>query len=208
MTNISGWYSYRGTTTLQHEKIKEKLQLLLETQTPSQVLEIGTSYGGLSLLIRDTLDDLGLQKTSFRTYDVMETNRYWLEKAISDGANIDFRIKNVFNQPYNDLDHQYKEEIREYIQRDGVTIVMCDGGSKRNEFNILAPFLKSGDIIMAHDYAPNAEYFETHINGKVWNWHEIEDAHIEECSAIYKLEPLLQEEFQQVVWVCKKKIND
>jgi cephalosporin hydroxylase len=205
MTNVTGWYSYRGTTTLQHEKIKEKLQLLLETQTPSQVLEIGTSYGGLSLLIRDTLDDLGLQKTSFRTYDVMETNRYWLEKAISDGANIDFRIKNVFNQPYNDLDPQHKEEIREYIQRDGVTIVMCDGGSKRNEFNILTPFLKSGDIIMAHDYAPNTEYFETHINGKVWNWHEIEDAHIQECSAQYSLEPLLQEEFQQVVWVCKKK---
>jgi hypothetical protein len=135
----------------------------------------------------------------------METNRHWLDEAINNGAKIDFRIKNVFNQPYSDLDIQHVEEVKSFIQQSGTTIVMCDGGSKRNEFNILTPFLKSGDIIMAHDYAPNSEYFETYINGKVWNWHEIEDAHIAECSQKYELEPYLQEEFQKVVWVCKKK---
>jgi len=205
ITEVKGWYIYKGTTTLQHEKIEEKLEKLFYLAKPSQVLEIGTSYGGLSLMIRDTLDKVGLQSSRFRTYDVMETNRHWLEEAIKSGEDIDFRIKNVFNQPYSDLLEEHVEEIREYIQRDGITIVMCDGGSKRNEVNILSPFLKSGDVIMAHDYSPNSEYFETHINGKVWNWHEIEDAHIQDVVDKYSLEPYLQEDFQEVVWVCKKK---
>lgn len=205
MKEVTGWYTYRGTTTLQHENIESKLTKLFSSEKPSQVLEIGTSYGGLTLLIRDVLDNLNLNASDFRTYDVMETNRHWLEEAIKGGALIDFRIKNVFNQPYSDLDEQYVEEIREFIERSGKTIVMCDGGSKRNEFNILSRFLKPGDIIMAHDYAPNDEYFQTHINGKVWNWHEIEDSHIEECSVKYNLQPFMQEDFQEVVWVCKKK---
>ena len=205
MKEITGWYTYKGTTTLQHEDIESKITALFALEQPSQVLEIGTSYGGLTLLIRDTLNKLGLSDSDFRTYDVMETNRYWLDEAIKGGSRIDFRIKNVFNQPYSDLDEQYAEEIREFIERPGKTIVMCDGGSKKNEFNILSKFLKPGDVIMAHDYAPNSEYFETHINGKVWNWHEIEDSHINECCEKYELEPHLQGEFQKVVWACKKK---
>jgi cephalosporin hydroxylase len=203
--DVTGWYTYKGTTTLQHEKIEEKLEKLFSLARPSQVLEIGTSYGGLSLMIRDILDKVGLPSSRFRTYEVLETHRYYLEEAIKAGEDIDFRLKNVFNQPYTDLSEEYVEEIREYIQRDGVTIVMCDGGSKRNEVNTLSRFLKSGDVIMAHDYSPNSEYFEAHINGKVWNWHEIEDAHIQEAVDKYSLEPYLQEDFQEVVWVCTKK---
>jgi predicted O-methyltransferase YrrM len=202
---VSGWHSYKGTTILQHEKIEQKLEKLFFLSKPSQVLEIGTSYGGLSLMIRDVLDKVELHSSKFRTYDVMETNRYWLEEAIKSGADIDFRIKNVFNQPYSDLLEEHTEEIREYIQRDGVTIVMCDGGSKKNEVNILSKFLKPGDVIMAHDYAPNSQYFEEHINNRVWNWHEIQDSHIEDVVNKYSLEPYLQEDFQEVVWVCKKK---
>jgi len=203
MKEVSGWYPYKGTTTIQHEDIEEKITKLFDTAKPSQVLEIGTSYGGLTLLIRDVLDKVGLNKSSFRTYDVMETNRYSLEEAIKSGADIDFIIKNVFNHAYSELVEV--EEVRSFIQRQGVTIVMCDGGSKKNEFNILSPFLKSGDIIMAHDYSPNLEYFHNNIDGKIWNWCEIQDSDIQETVDTCGLEPFLQEDFQQVVWVCKIK---
>jgi hypothetical protein len=202
---VKGWHSYKGTTILQHDDIESKVKKLFETIKPSQVLEIGTSYGGLTLLIRDVLNESDLENSDFRTYDVLETQRYWLEEAIKEGAKIDFRIKNVFNQPYSDLADEHVEEISSFIQQSGPTIVMCDGGSKKNEFNILSRFLKSGDIIMAHDYSPNAEYFENNINGTIWNWHEIEDSHIQDCVEKYGLEPFMQEDFQQVVWVCKKK---
>ena len=58
---------------------------------------------------------------------------------------------------------------------------------------------------MAHDYSPSTEYFEEHINNKIWNWHEIQDSDIQESVSEYSLEPFMQEDFQQVVWVCKIK---
>ena len=203
MSNISGWYPYKGTTTLQHANIATPLKALFNAVKPSHVLAIGTSYGGLTLLIRDLLDEVGLEQSDFRSYDVMETDRYHLEEAIKNGSKIDFRIKNIFNHPYSELVEV--DEIKEFLHRPGPSIIMCDGGSKKNEFRILSPFLRPGDIIMAHDYSPSTSYFEEHINNKVWNWHEIQDSDIQESINTYNLEPFMQEEFQKVVWVCKIK---
>lgn len=203
MNTITGWHSYKGTTILQHEDITIHLKTLFQKIKPSQVLEIGTSYGGLTLLIRDLLDETGLIESDFRSYDVMETNRFHLEEAIKNGSKIDFKIKNVFNHMYDEL--LEVEEIQSFIQRSGPTIILCDGGSKKNEFKILSPLLKSGDIIMAHDYSPNDKYFEEHIKDKIWNWHEIQDSDIQESIEKYNLESFMQEEFQKVVWVCKIK---
>jgi cephalosporin hydroxylase len=203
MKDVTGWYPYKGTTTLQHEDIAIYFKILFETIKPSQVLEIGTSYGGLTLLVRDLLDEVNLTDCDFRSYDIMETNRYHLEEAIKNGAKIDLRIKNVFNHQYDDLVEV--DEIKNYIQQSGPTIVLCDGGSKKNEFRILSPYLKEGDIIMAHDYSPNPEYFEEYINNKIWNWHEIQDLDIQESVDKYNLEPFMQDNFQKVVWACKIK---
>ena len=205
MNMITGWHAYRGTTTLQHEDIATHLKKLFEVTNPSQVLEIGTSHGGLTLLIRDLLDEVGLNDSEFRSYDILDIPRYHPDEAIANGAKIDLRIKNVFNRIYDDLEPEHADEITSFIQQSGPTIVMCDGGSKKNEFKILAPFLKPGDIIMAHDYSPNIEYFEEHINNKIWNWCEIQDVDIQESVDKYNLEPFMQDEFQKVVWVCKIK---
>ena len=197
MKDISGWYAYRGTTTLQHENIAIPLKKLFETVNPCQVLEIGTSYGGLTLLLRDLLDEVGLVNSDLRSYDVLETDRYWLKNAIENGAKIDFRVKNIFNHMYDQVVEEV--ELTDFIHRDGCTIILCDGGSKKNEFNILSKYLRSGDIIMAHDYSPNPEYFEQYIRNEVWNWHEIQDSDIKDTVDQYNLEPFMQEDFQQVV---------
>lgn len=203
MKEVKGWHTYRGTTILQHDDISEKLTLLFSEVKPSRVLEIGTSYGGLTILIRDLLDSLDLKDTDFRTYDVVETSRHYLLEDIANGKKIDFRIENIFNHMYDQLIDE--NEIPNYIKQEGPTIIFCDGGSKKNEFNILCPHLKIGDIIMAHDYSPNSEYFETYIKDNIWNWHEIQDSDIEESVKKYNLKPYMQEEFQKVVWVCKIK---
>lgn len=204
MTTVTGWFPYKGTTTHQHSDVGSKFELLLDSVKPSQVLEIGTANGGLTLLLRDTLDKLALSSTSVRSYDVNpDHSRVELTREIKQGANIEFILKNIFNHPYDALIET--EEIIEYIQRPGTTVVMCDGGSKKNEFRVLAPFLKVGDIIMAHDYAPNEEYFLEFIDGKIWNWLEIQDSDIETTVVEYNLQPYMQEEMQKVVWVCKIK---
>jgi len=168
-------------------------------------LEIGTSHGGLTLLIRDVLDKVSLPDTPLRSYDVIEAERHWLTKRIENGGNIELIIKNVFNHPYDQLDEVNGEEIIEFIQRPGCSIVMCDGGSKKNEFKILSEYLKSGDIIMAHDYSQDEEYFKEHILDKIWNWMEIQESDIEESVLKHNLEPFMAKEFQDVVWVCKIK---
>lgn len=204
MEKVSGWYPYKNTATQQHKNAAFEFEKLFNKVKPFQVLEIGTSFGGLTLLVRDLLDKCDLKHCDLRSYDVsVEVNRFFLHDAISNGAKIDFRIKNVFNHMYNDLIEE--EEIKSFIQQSGPTVVMCDGGSKKNEFNILSRYLKPGDIIMAHDYSPNSEYFENYVNNKIWNWHEIQDSDIQESVEKYNLEPFMQEEFQKVVWVCKIK---
>lgn len=206
MADTLGWFSYKGATCWQHPDVSDKFKILFNESKPAQILEIGTAHGGLTELIRDLLDDLHFFDTDLRTYDITpDYNRELLINRIEQGSKIDFRLKNIFNGPYSELAEV--EEITNYIQRAGTTVVMCDGGSKKNEFRILAPLLKTGDIIMAHDYAPNREYFENYINEKIWNWLEIQDEDIEPSCKEYNLHPFIQDELQKVAWVCKRKRN-
>jgi len=204
MTTISGHFTYHETTIMQHREIGNAFKkLFLETQ-PTRILEIGTSSGGLTLLLQDLLDELNLQNTEILTYDINpDHSTYWLRERINNGANINFQIKNIFNQAYDALINE--NEPREFIQKMGVTIVLCDGGSKINEFNILSKYLKVGDIIMAHDYSSTTEYFEKNIKNKIWNWMEIKDSDIAAACDKYNLHSFLQDIFQDVVWVCKIK---
>ena len=82
---------------------------------------------------------------------------------------------------------------------------MCDGGSKINEFNLLSKYLKSGDIIMAHDYVDTKENFLKNYKNKIWNLREIGDEHIKNTCEKYNLKSYMKETFDKVVWVCKIK---
>ena len=150
-------------------------------------------------MLRDTLKELGLNDTMIRSYDI--ENRHYLNHLNENGLEI--IIKNVFNPEYNELIEL--DEIKDYIKREGKTIVLCDGGNKINEFNILSKLLKSGDVIMAHDYCTNEEVFNADFYNKIWNWLEIKDSDISEAVKKNKLKPFMQDEFDKVVWVCKIK---
>jgi cephalosporin hydroxylase len=201
MEDISGWFIYNNILIQQHKNVKNVFTQLVNRIKPKRVLEIGTASGGLTLLIRDILDESSLHDTSLRSYDVID--KHYLHDQIKNGRNIEVIIKDVFNHQYNEL--KERDEIVNYIQDDGVTLVLCDGGSKKNEFKILSDYLKIGDVIMAHDYAPNEEYFQEHIHGKIWNWLEIQDSDINDACLKNNLVPYMDDDFKQVVWVCKIK---
>lgn len=198
---VRGHYVYKNLTISQHTSVPESFEKLIKEIKPSQVLEIGTAIGGLTLLIRDLLDSNGLENTKLITYDV--NNPVYLRENVEKGSNIEIRVKNIFNHQYNELIH--KDEISDIIQSKGVTLVLCDGGSKKNEFRLLSDYLKSGDVIMAHDYAPNEKYFQEHINNKIWNWLEIQDSDINESCLTNNLVPYMEDDFRQVVWACRIK---
>jgi predicted O-methyltransferase YrrM len=199
--DIAGFFIYRNLTTMQHPSIEEKFLKLITTLKPTKVLEIGTSSGGLTLMLRDILDNNGLKSTRLVSYDVNDPK--YLRHYLDEGANIELKIENIFNNAYDKLENG--QEVIDLISSEGTTLVLCDGGSKKNEFRILSDYLKIGDVIMAHDYAPNEEYFQEHIHGKIWNWLEIQDSDINDACLKNNLVPYMDDDFKQVVWVCKIK---
>jgi cephalosporin hydroxylase len=209
MSNINevrGWFNYEGITTMQHSDVLKPLEILINDIQPKRLLEIGTASGGLTLILRDILDKLQFNECTLRTYDINpDFDRCILQDNIANGKNIDFRLKNLFNHPYSDLDPANEQEVKDYIKTEGPTIVLCDGGSKINEFNILSKFLKPGDIIMAHDYSPTMDYFETYNKDKIWNWCELFDEDVSEACDNYNLQPYMSDDFTKVVWLCKIK---
>ena len=193
--------SYDGLSICQHHGIVEPFLTLFAEVRPSRVIEIGTAAGGLTLLLRDALDLLKLETTAITTYDVI--NSPLKERIESNALNINFFQTNLFSENYDFLlDEQV---IKEQIQSEGTTVLLCDGGRKSQEFNLLSSFLKPGDIIMAHDYARDSKFFQEEIYNKIWYWHEIQDSHISDSCEKNNLVPFMQEQFEKVVWVCKKK---
>jgi hypothetical protein len=114
---------------------------------------------------------------------------------------IDVRIENIFSENYTKLNN----EVIEFVKSDGITIVLCDGGWKIGEFNLISNYLKNGDFILAHDYAENKEKFELDVKNKIWNWHEIQESDIIDACERNNLKDYQREIFESVVWICKTK---
>lgn len=196
---VTGHTEYKGYTMQQHTNALNIFQKFLIISRPNRVLEIGTAGGGFILGIRDILNDIGLENSVIKTFDVVECK--WYDEIRKN--NIDIKIINIFDQSYLKLEKP--EEIVPYIQQEGVTLVLCDGGHKIGEFNMLAPFLKQGDYIMAHDYVDTYENYKKNYIDKIWNWCEIEEKYISEISIKENLEHYNKENFDSIAWVCKVK---
>ena len=189
--------SYQGHAAQQNPIAYEVFYKFLESVRPVRIIEIGTAFGGFTTFLRLCCNDLGLN-TEIRSYETHDGFTHY--DSIRD-MNIDIRIEDIFYPAYTTI----KQDAIDYIQEDGITVVLCDGGHKIHEYNLLTPFIKTGDFILAHDYASNKEDFEQNINMKFWNWHEIQDSDIEEVSNTNNLEPFMQDDFTKAVWVCKVK---
>jgi cephalosporin hydroxylase len=198
-TYISKIDSNFKLTTQQNLYMFEAFKKLLSETKPMRILEIGTAGGGTTLFLREYLDEIGLNNTQIKTFEVKEHK--WFKPMRERG--IDIVIENIFSKSYREIEKP--ELVVPYIQSEGTTIILCDGGSKINEFKILSPYLKTGDIIMAHDYVDTKENFLENYKNKIWNWREIGDEHIIETCERYNLKNYMKDTFDKAVWVCKIK---
>ena len=199
-----GSFIYKNRTVQQHKDIQSHLVSLFTSVVPARILEIGTSYGGLTVLIRDTLNDLDLESTDLYTYDITDKPNNLHELNSIPG--IKFQQKNIFD--YFDSGRRYElncNEAREYIQSSGPTIIFVDGGNKQAEFTGIAKHMKTGDIVLGHDYISTEEIFHEQYEGKIWGWCELTEAMIEPACSENNLIPFMQEGFNNVVWACRKK---
>lgn len=197
MSEMTGYLIYKNLTAMQHDNFYSVFEKFLTEVKPSRILEIGTAGGGLTLALRDITNSLNIPCT-IRSYDISYRNVYETLKNYG----IDSRVENIFDDSYN-LDTN--NDVINFIQSPGITVVLCDGGSKISEFNQISNYLKSGDYIMAHDYSKSREFFNSDINGKIWNWCEITEDDISKACKINDLNSVMEDDFQSIVWTCKVK---
>lgn len=189
---------YEAGQLQQNKHFASHIDALLARIQPKRIIEIGTARGGTTLLLSDAVKTLGLD-TKIKTFDVTVKGPHLPMEM----DNVEFVVYNIFNEDWSEL--VKPEEIENFLSKDGVNLILCDGGNKKEEFKLLAKYLKSGDIIMAHDYAPNRKVFDNEYLDKIWNWMEITDKHIEETCNKYNLSDYLPKVIKPFAWVAKIK---
>jgi cephalosporin hydroxylase len=153
--------NYKGIECGQATGFHHLLNILFLKQSFKNVIELGTQRGGTSLFLNDLMNLYG--GNNFITFDINKCN-----------VGVNQVVGDILN------DQKTIDLIKTNIQKEGKTLLFCDGGDKKSEFNKFAPFLKDGDFIMLHDYAHDKEFFNREINRKVWFWHEAQFADIKE----------------------------
>jgi cephalosporin hydroxylase len=188
--------AFRGHTAQQSHNAYQVFYDFISEVRPVRILEIGTALGGFTEFLNIITNELGLN-TKILSYDISE--RPWYRQMIEKG--IDVRVENIFNEDWNGV----KQEVVDFVQQDGLTIVLCDGGWKIGEFKIFSKLIKNGDYILAHDYSINKEIYESEIKDKIWNWCEITESDIEQSVIENNLRFYNQDKFSNAAWVCKVK---
>ena len=148
---------------------------------PERILEIGTAHGGLTMAMRDHLNEAGLSASAVRSFDVAD--KVWYDTIRS--YNIEIIVDNVFAPHFVELTKP--ELIQPFIQGEGTTVVL-------------------GDYIMAHDYVDTEENFRNNFFEKIWNWQEIKESDIQVTCDQHQLADYHKAAFNSVAWVCKKKL--
>jgi len=197
MADNDGLSSYLNHAAQQHHDAFGVFYDFLKENKPARILEIGTALGGFTQFLNIALKDLNIP-AKILTYDIHRMT--WYTELIENG--IDVRVENVFGENFESVN----QEVIDFIKGDGITIVLCDGGYKKGEFNLLSNYIKPGDYILAHDYIDTNENFENNYKDKIWNWHEISDEAIKDACERNGLVPHNKEIFDKVVWVCRKKV--
>jgi predicted O-methyltransferase YrrM len=190
---------YENIRSQQNLYFFENLKNILNEIKPHRIIEIGTARGATTLYMSDLLTELKLNDTKIKTFDIIQRDHL----IDVERDNIEFYIGNTFNYSLKELSKP--EEIVNFLSNDGTNLIMCDGGNKILEFEILSKYLKKGDVIMAHDYAPNKEVFEKDYKDKIWNWMEITDNDINEAVKEYNLESYKMDLIKPTAWVAKIK---
>jgi len=193
-----GLSGYLGFACQQHHGIYRVFYDFLNDVKPSNILEIGTALGGFTQYLKYVNDLIGNTDCRILSYEIHYQN--WYEDMKAQG--IDVRVENIFSTDYSEV----KPEVIDFIRSPGTTIVFCDGGSKKDEFNILSYYLKNKDFILAHDYGYSRDIFLQTAHGKIWNWCEIIEADIEAAVSRNNLKDYKNEIFNEVAWTCKAKV--
>lgn len=177
---------------MQKTNIAELFKTWLSENKFDTIIEFGTASGQLTYIIWEILKQKQ-QSFNIYTFDIANMGSDWNNK-ISNIPEIKVCYQNIFES---------EDEISSLIKDGGRVLLLCDNGNKILEFNTYSKYLKSEDVIMAHDYSPSKQYWK---NNKHWNWLEITDEDISESINNNQLIPYKNDISLQYAWCSFKKI--
>ena len=201
MTEIRGMTEYKEFVAYQHDNFCDPFRKFLPEINPKRIIEVGTTDGGVVAAVQDIMKTF-TNDFVIRTYDIVPSR---FAKNLKDRG-IDARVENLFTPDYKNWNPEKIDELREFVNQEGTTLVLCDGGDKVNEVRLFSDIIKKNDFIMCHDYAESVQYFDIHLRDKIWNWMNINGSEIQESIEKHKLVPYMKDEFQAVVWGCFQKL--
>lgn len=152
----------------------------MEKHPPTTIVEIGTNYGGFTACLGIHAWTIG---ASIHTFDVCVSPAEAI-RPLTNVLPITFYNADCFSPSVVPL-------IQALIQRPGISYVLCDGGKKEEEFQTFSNYLKSGDVIAAHDHAVK-DY---------WPWREVFPENLKPAVEKCHLSPFMQEHFDMAGWI-------
>ena len=173
-----------------------KAEIINRSIKIDNIIEIGTYFGGFTLLLNDIFCRDSTVK-EIHSFDISDYYRRF-------GANIHDVFRSRPSITFYSGDVFGNQQINTVINS-GRCILICDGGNKPKEFNYYSQFLKSGDIIMAHDYARDDEDFKDRVLGKIWNCKEIQYADIQSAVLSNQLKPFVERDMANSAMCCFQK---
>ena len=184
--NADHLFMYKGINCRQTRRVLDSLDSLnvaLSSSPPTTIIEIGTFHGAFTQLLRD--HDISAQ-ASIHTFDIIDFNKR------VEGTTL--YVGDVFGDKHSC--------IVELISLPGRCLVFCDGGAKEREVNIFCKYLKSGDMILCHDYAKSLDV----MNDKniVGNWppnqYESQWCNVKDSLTKFECVPFHEDEMQKSMW--------
>lgn len=202
------------------------LNRLLNEHNFSTIIELGTHDGGLSTLfalyclgstmpaVAENKNEPSLYKN--QTHHKQPKKFYTFDICLRDIPRV--YLLTQMGATFDRVDFLNDEntiaKIGGLIALPGRTLILCDGGDKKKEFSIYSKYLKSGDVIMAHDWAYNEEANRKNKEAGIWaGWESSWEDGIAESQQFglkliceqYGIEPIHREEFDKSVWFCGLK---
>lgn len=176
--------SVNGIPVQQFKGFQKYFKRFLDLNKFDRILELGTSRGGLTYYLSTifngpiiTVDNVTklIDKKVYKVAQVMEADH------------ISFKTQQFLH--------------KEFISKEGKTLILCDGGDKPAIFNAYSALLKEGDYIGVHDFFKTQEDFN---NQKAWSWLECTEDQIKNVIKEYKLEET-DTYMLNIVWGIYKK---
>jgi len=159
----------------QAQNIEEVFAGYFKQNTPARIVELGTATGEFTMIIHK----LRSQKDMDFDYITFDHTLYLADVP----ANMVVCRCDIMSN---------FEMIKELIKEN--TLILCDNGNKIIEVQTLAPAMKEGCVIIAHDFTDSN-----------WRSHEISMDDIKDVVNGCKLKPYFQDVMREGGWMSLKR---